>query len=73
MSRGGGGRILNKPFYGKLRLRFYITLLTKKVPLSLTYESVINDIDYLFPCVIFKPFKILFTCIRHLKHLFKIA
>ena len=32
-----------------------------------------NDIDYLFPCVIFKPLKILFTCIRHLKRLFKIA
>ena len=32
-----------------------------------------NNIDYLFPCVIFKPFKILFTCIRHLKRLFKIA
>lgn len=39
MSRGGGSRILNKPFYRKLRLRFYITLLTKKVPLSINLQK----------------------------------
>ena len=39
MSRGGEGRILNKPLYGTLHLRFDITLLTEKVPLSINLQK----------------------------------